>query len=307
MLEVKQKPNFMMLTYDFMFKAVFANEKNIEILTKLISDYFNIDIDKIQGKVRIMNSELIKNNKYDKKKCVDIIVELNEKEILNIEMNTNKFDSELATIERNTAYICKIFSEQYRSGDKYNKTKICIQINVNNFGISGEKEGKSIFMLRDEKGENELTKNLEIHYVNMEYINEMCYNKFTESSLVKWVRLLKSKSMEELKMRSEFMDNNMRENFVSEVERISNDEHIIGLYNAELEDEIMKNTIRECSLEDGIKEGIEQKQNELQNIPTVEQGKEAFINNVQSMHEEKKEEKKEGVNFLFIITLQLNI
>ena len=44
-------------------------------------------------------------------------------------------------------------------------------------------------------------------------------------------------------------------------------------------------------------------QNELQSIPTVEQGKEAFINNVQSMHQEKKEEKKEGVNFLFIIIL----
>jgi len=44
-------------------------------------------------------------------------------------------------------------------------------------------------------------------------------------------------------------------------------------------------------------------QNELQSIPTVEQEKEAFINNVQSMHEEKKEEKKEGVNFVFIIIL----
>ena len=43
---------------------------------KLISDYFNIDINKIKGKVRIMNSELIKNNKIDKKKCVDIIVEI---------------------------------------------------------------------------------------------------------------------------------------------------------------------------------------------------------------------------------------
>ena len=44
-------------------------------------------------------------------------------------------------------------------------------------------------------------------------------------------------------------------------------------------------------------------QNELQSIPTVEQGKEAFINNVQSMNQEKKEEKKEGVNFVFIIVL----
>ena len=140
MINEKQKSVFMMLTYDFMFKAVFANENNINPLTKLISDYFNIDIDKVKGKVRIMNSELIKNNKFDKKKCVDVIVEINENEILNIEMNTNKSKEEFATIERNTAYICKIFSEQHKSGDTYNKTKKCIQINFNNFGVNGDAE-----------------------------------------------------------------------------------------------------------------------------------------------------------------------
>ena len=44
-------------------------------------------------------------------------------------------------------------------------------------------------------------------------------------------------------------------------------------------------------------------QNELQNIPTVEQDKEAFINNVQTLNQEKHEEKKEGVNFVFILIL----
>jgi len=63
----------------------------------------------------------------------------------------------------------------------------------------------------------------------------MCYNEFTESALIKWVRLLKSET----------------------VERLSNDEHIIGLYNAELEDEIMKNTIRDYNKELGIREGRE--------------------------------------------------
>lgn len=44
-------------------------------------------------------------------------------------------------------------------------------------------------------------------------------------------------------------------------------------------------------------------QNELQNIPTVEQDTQSFINNVQTLNGEKKEEKKEGVNFIFIIIL----
>lgn len=49
--------------------------------------------------------------------------------------------------------------------------------------------------------------------------------------------------------------------------------------------------------------GGAQIQNELQNIPTVGQDKEAFINNVQTINQEKQEEKKEGVNFVFIIIL----
>lgn len=44
-------------------------------------------------------------------------------------------------------------------------------------------------------------------------------------------------------------------------------------------------------------------QSQLQSIPTVEQNKEQFIGNVQSTNIEKKEEKKEGVNFIFIIIL----
>ena len=65
--------------------------------------------------------------------------------------------------------------------------------------------------------------------------------------------------------------------------------------NSEMQD---KNTNSLNNVNDAIKI-----QNELQSIPTVEQGKDAFINNVQSMNKEKKEEKKEGVNFVFIIIL----
>ena len=44
-------------------------------------------------------------------------------------------------------------------------------------------------------------------------------------------------------------------------------------------------------------------QSELKNIPNVDQDKQSFINNVESMNNEKKEEKKEGINFAFIIIL----
>lgn len=44
-------------------------------------------------------------------------------------------------------------------------------------------------------------------------------------------------------------------------------------------------------------------QNQLQSIPTVDQNKEQFIDNIQSANIEKKEEKKEGINLIFVIIL----
>ena len=51
----------------------------------------------------------------------------------------------------------------------------------------------------------------------------------------------------------------------------------------------------------------EEIKNQLQNIPTVEQKKEDFINNTQTINQEKKDEKKKGINFAFIIILFLII
>lgn len=51
----------------------------------------------------------------------------------------------------------------------------------------------------------------------------------------------------------------------------------------------------------------EEIKNQLQSIPTVEQKKEDFINNTQTINQEKKDEKKKGINFAFIIILFLII
>lgn len=60
---VETNKEIISLTYDFMFKALFGNPKNIKILTRFLSDYFNIDYEVLEGKVKILNNELIKNNK----------------------------------------------------------------------------------------------------------------------------------------------------------------------------------------------------------------------------------------------------
>ena len=43
--------------------------------------------------------------------------------------------------------------------------------------------------------------------------------------------------------------------------------------------------------------------NQMQAIPTVGQDKQAFINNTQMLSTERKEEKKQGINYVFVIIL----
>ena len=42
---------------------------------------------------------------------------------------------------------------------------------------------------------------------------------------------------------------------------------------------------------------------QMQSIPTVDQSRQEFINNTQALNAEKKEEKKSGINYVFIIIL----
>ena len=64
------------------------------------------------------------------------------------------------------------------------------------------------------------------------------------------------------------------------------------------------NTINEVQVNNdtSIDQEIQIK-NELQNIPTVEQDAQEFINKVQAQSQEKKDDKKDGINFVFIILL----
>jgi len=63
-------------------------------------------------------------------------------------------------------------------------------------------------------------------------------------------------------------------------------------------------TVGESTPEHQSTNSESQIQTELQNIPTVDQDEQQFINNVQSINnKEKKEDKKDGINFTFIIIM----
>jgi len=121
------KEELIPITYDFMFKRVFGCEGNEDILKDLLESILNIEIQKISVK----NPEMVKDKKNGKSGTLDIKVELEDKTIIDVEMQAkNKYNME----ERLTTYAGKLISEQLRKGDKYtklNKTIIICILNYN--------------------------------------------------------------------------------------------------------------------------------------------------------------------------------
>ena len=87
----------------------------------------------------------------------------------------------------------------------------------------------------------------------------MCYNETIKEKLNIWVKILKATNLEEIEKRSYYMGE-IGKNLVNEVERLSNDEHIIGLYDGELHERKVRASIlsfeRQKAKEEGFNEGI---------------------------------------------------
>lgn len=99
------KEELLPITYDFIFKRIFACEGNEDILKDLLEAILNIEIQKIT----IKNPEMVKDRKNGKSGTLDIKVELEDKTIIDVEMQAqNKYNME----ERLTTYAGKLISEQ---------------------------------------------------------------------------------------------------------------------------------------------------------------------------------------------------
>jgi predicted transposase/invertase (TIGR01784 family) len=79
---MKEKQELLELKSDWVFKRIFSKEGNEDILADLISAILNIEIKKVE----IKNTELTKNMEKQKKSILDIKAELDDKSIVDIEL-----------------------------------------------------------------------------------------------------------------------------------------------------------------------------------------------------------------------------
>ena len=151
------------LKFDFEFSGIFNNIDNLIIVENFVALYLNEPISKIRGNVTIKSRYLPINNKDNKDKQVDLLVDLDGEKI-NIELNNRKSPG---IIDRNVVYACEVHGKQLKYKDNdYSNISRTIQINLNNFKCNNNGKLVDTYYLRNEDGKI-LTEKFRIDYVDL--------------------------------------------------------------------------------------------------------------------------------------------
>lgn len=161
------------LTSDYVFKRIFGQEENKQALKDFLESILEEEILKIE----IKNPEIPKNFYDSKYGVLDLKVTLNDKSIVDVEM---QMKNEHNIEQRDTFYLASNYVNELKEGEPYTNCKKSIVINILNFMYYNRNEYHSVArMIFEEPKEEEkvemgykeedryMTKYLEVHIIEL--------------------------------------------------------------------------------------------------------------------------------------------
>ena len=246
------------LSFDPIFTGIFNDEKNIDIVENFLSLYLKVPIEKLRGKVIIKSRKLKSSARKERRKEIDLLVDIDGKKI-NIELNNNYYEG---IRERNIVYICKVHGGQLKTSDNsYKNINNSVQINLNR-NKCNEKKLIDSYYIMNENGKK-LSEKLRIDLVDIAKAEEKEYNE-SDERLAKFLRALTSLSIEEIEkeLGEDVMEKESKEKLLDEVEKYNEDEEIVELYSNYSKTELEINTFIEEIKE--AKEELKQAKEEVE-------------------------------------------
>ena len=218
----------------------------------------------------VVNNQLPIEKYNNKQMNTDILVEI-ERNVINLEMNAQK---EIGIFEKNAAYYQKLMVDQYKRSADYRNIKRVIQINFNDFKYFSDEDIIIKFQMTSENGLYIDPIYGEVYHVNLAILKKFWYNEGKKQSLndfdLKLLMLCASEreTLDELAERDESLMN-VKKN----IEELSDDEDIIGLYDVKKAAEWEKNCTKAYfeELEKDIKKYEEDVKKQQQDVKKQEE------------------------------------
>ena len=254
--------------FDLVFKRVYGSEDNNIAMKVLIKEVLNIT----PKKITILNSELIGTPYVDKKVYVDLIVELEDKTKVIIEVNT-EVDTPLQ--DRNLFYMCRIMARDLRPGQHYDEFNKHILVDID---FSGKHEKPIMdYKLIDEKTGKIFSEKLQIITIDIPYYSKKCYtNREDVSKLTRLEKFLGLFNIDDRKLAWEVSrgDKDMEEIY-NKIKECNLDDEILGAYDGEWHrqelERLGKIRAEKEGFENGYDKGIEKglEQGKLENSKEI--------------------------------------
>lgn len=170
---------------DFVFKLLFGDEKNKDLLIELLNSILKIPHDELED-IELINTELLREFAEDRKGILDVRAKTKNGEHIDIEIQVLYTDY---MAERTLFYWSKMYNGQIKSGDTYDKLKKCITINIVDFKCIEIDKLHTSFHITEDETNKKLTDVLEIHYLELPKLFDNKIEKDEDDPIIQWMML----------------------------------------------------------------------------------------------------------------------
>jgi predicted transposase/invertase (TIGR01784 family) len=182
-------PEYLPPSVDVVFKCMFGDERNKDILADFLSAALGFKI--APGDITLVDPHLERDDVDDKQGILDVRLRLRNGKIVNIEMQVGNLKD---IRKRAEYYISKMTASQMCKGDRYSELAPVVMILITTKSMLAEtKEFHSRFKML------ETAKHFELHDLRTLHVLEL--SKLPKKSggdrLVDWLRFIKAKEREE--------------------------------------------------------------------------------------------------------------
>ena len=234
---------------DFAFKEIMMDE---QARLGFLSAVLHIAPENIR-ETRILNTYLRKEHQDDKQGILDVRILLNDDTEIDIEVQIAEIK---VWAERSLFYLAKMYAEQIKSGENYNKFKKCVSISVLDFKLfENAPDFYSCFHIREDTRHTLFTDKMEFHVIELPKLPDTMQEG--GNSVLTWAKFINAERKEEFEVLSK--QSPYLASAYKQLQTISQDEEKRMEYTARLKAQLDHNQIvweaEERGEERGVKKG----------------------------------------------------
>lgn len=180
---------------DFAFKEIMEND---DARKGFLAAVLKLDPDEIR-ETRIMNPFLRKIHENDKLGILDVRILMNNDTVIGTEINLNRLN---VWPSRSLFYAAKMYVDQIRPGESYDKLMKCVSISILDFKLfREERDFYSCFHLWEDTRRFLYTDQLEFHVLELPKLPDELLDD--SSNVLLWARFINAERKEEFEMLAE--------------------------------------------------------------------------------------------------------